>query len=306
MSFNRAARDDQKDQVTPRPRRTTPTPADLSPLETIFNAANGPALPLPDELAARYGALRFPSAAGRAHVIANFVSTLDGVVALNAPGEVPGADVSGGCPHDRFVMGLLRAVADAVIVGAGTLRPLPRHRWTAEAIYPPFAAAFGELRTRLGKPRHPLNVVVTASGELDQNRPVFRTPDLPALIVTTERGARSPSLRSAEVPVAVAGRGARLTAAEILAAVRRFTPVGLVLTEGGPHLLGAFLAEHLLDELFLTFAPQIAGRAAVERPGLVSGRSFAPVDPRWAKLVEVKRAESHLFLRYALTNAAAV
>jgi riboflavin biosynthesis pyrimidine reductase len=66
--------------------------------------------------------------------------------------------------------------------------------------------------------------------------------------------------------------------------------------------MGDFFAEQVLDELFLTMAPQIAGRnGQVERPGLVMGKRFAPEQPLWGTLVSVKRAESHLFLRYAFT-----
>jgi riboflavin biosynthesis pyrimidine reductase len=64
--------------------------------------------------------------------------------------------------------------------------------------------------------------------------------------------------------------------------------------------MGDFFAEQCLDELFLTLAPQVAGRdAARDRPGLVAGHSFAPERPLWGTLVGVKRAGSHLFLRYA-------
>ena len=66
--------------------------------------------------------------------------------------------------------------------------------------------------------------------------------------------------------------------------------------------MGDFFAEQCLDELFLTLAPQIAGRdEAVKRHGLVMGKRFAPEDPRWGTLVSVKRGGSHLFLRYAFT-----
>ena len=56
-----------------------------------------------------------------------------------------------------------------------------------------------------------------------------------------------------------------------------------------------------LDEISLTLAPQVVGRDAwVERPGLVAGKQFAPEHPVWGTLVDVKRAECHLFLRYAV------
>ncbi len=74
----------------------------------------------------------------------------------------------------------------------------------------------------------------------------------------------------------------------------------LILVEGGPRLLGDFYAERLLDEQFLTLAPQIAGREAGDgRLSLVMGKTFAPRDARWGTLVDVRRGNSHLFLRYS-------
>src|SRR5205814_1075730 len=109
----------------------------LAPLESLYEGEHGRTLPLPPELATLYGRLQFPSHVGRPYVIGNFVSTLDGVVSLNIPGKAGGGPISGFNPHDHLIMGLLRGVADAVIVGAGTLRAVsPHHRWTAEYINP--------------------------------------------------------------------------------------------------------------------------------------------------------------------------
>ena len=67
--------------------------------------------------------------------------------------------------------------------------------------------------------------------------------------------------------------------------------------------MGDFFAEQCLDELFLTLAPQIAGRDVhSERPGLVMGKRFAPEHPLWGTLMSVKRGASHLFLRYAFAT----
>ena len=61
-----------------------------------------------------------------------------------------------------------------------------------------------------------------------------------------------------------------------------------------------FFAEGLLDELFLTLAPQVAGRDdSSERPGFVDGKHFAPEHPVWGTLIDLRRSKSHLFLRYA-------
>jgi riboflavin biosynthesis pyrimidine reductase len=200
-------------------------------------------------------------------------------------------------------MGLLRAVADAVIVGAGTLRAVsPHHRWTAEYINPELSDVYRQLRMSLGKLGPPLNVVVTARGEIDLDLSLFQSGDVPVLIVTTVQGEEHLRAHSTSPAVQIAGmQGAGSLSAQAivqaLCAVRQCT---IILVEGGPQLLGDFLAEGLLDELFLTLAPQIAGRdTATSRPGLVTGKLFAPEHPLWGTLVSVKRGGSHLFLRYA-------
>src|SRR5664279_2395433 len=93
----------------------------LAPLDTLYETKRGRALPLPPRLARLYGELRMPAGRARPHVFSNFVTTLDGVVSLNVKGHASGGDISGFSLQDRMVMGLLRAVADVVIVGAGTL-----------------------------------------------------------------------------------------------------------------------------------------------------------------------------------------
>src|SRR5579859_4737298 len=160
----------------------------LTPLETLFEADGESALALPPDLATLYGRFHLPARPSRPYVIGNFVTTLDGVVTLNEPGHESGGDISGWNRHDQLVMGLLRAVADAVIVGAGTLRASPRHCWMAQYIYPPQANAYQQLRTSLGKAVPPLNVIVTARGEIDLNLPVFQSGEVPVLLVTTMQG----------------------------------------------------------------------------------------------------------------------
>ena len=119
-----------------------------------------------------------------------------------------------------------------------------------------------------------MNVVVTGSGDIDFDRRLFRSAAAPTLIVTTAAGARR--LRDRDLPSAVrvdsAAETAPLSARAVLDAVGRARGSELVLVEAGPRLRSDFFAEHLLDELFLTLAPQVAGRdGALERPGLVSG-----------------------------------
>jgi riboflavin biosynthesis pyrimidine reductase len=274
----------------------------LTPLETLYDAGEGFPMPLPPDLHALYGALHFPAHSERAYVIANFVTTLDGVVALEQGG---GGPISGFNPHDRAVMGILRAVSDAVIVGAGTLRPDSNHLWTAEAVFPPLADAYHQLRRGLGKMDPPLTVIVTASGDLDPEFRVFRSGETPVLVVTTRRGKQR--LHDQRMPAVVqiveVQEEGTIGARAILEVVEQHAPGRLLLVEGGPQLMGAFFAEQCLDELFLTLAPQVAGRDHdTQRPGLVSGQRFALEDPRWGALSGVKRAGSHLFLRYGWTR----
>jgi riboflavin biosynthesis pyrimidine reductase len=274
----------------------------LTPLESLYDMDRGEVYPLPPELATLYGPLRFPAHEGRPHVIGNFVTTLDGVASLSAPGMAGGGPISGSNPHDRMIMGLLRSVADAVIVGAGTLRSVPNHLWTAEHIFPTLSDSYRRLRAALGKSEPPLNVIVTARGEIDTGLPVFRSGPAPVLVVSTPEGARR--VRRHDLPPSVAigeakGAGA-ISARAVLSAIGDRLRTGKIyLVEGGPQLMGDFFDEKILDELFLTLAPQVAGRdGSVERPGLVAGKRFAPEAPLWGTLSGLKRAGSHLFLRY--------
>jgi riboflavin biosynthesis pyrimidine reductase len=275
----------------------------LQPLETLYTAERGPALPLPPELAALYGQLEFPPHPGRPYVIGNFVSSLDGVVALNTPGtRTGGGEISGFNEHDRMVMGLLRAIADAVIVGAGTLRSVPNHRWTALYIYPPLVQVYQQLRASLGIAEPPLNVIVTAQGALNLALPVFQSGEVPVLLVTTPSGAEQ--LRKQAIPsgvqISIADSESTVSAGAVLEAIKQLRACDLILTEGGPKLMSNFFAERRLDELFLTLAPQVVGRdGTTERPGFVDGQRFAPEQPVWGTLVDLKRASNHLFLRYA-------
>lgn len=278
----------------------------LSPLETLYEGdgtqgTQGTTFPLPLALEALYGPLHFPLSQHRPSLVGNMVSTLDGVVTLNIPGQAGGGPISGFDAHDRAVMGLLRAVADAVIVGAGTLRAVPEHRWTAPFIAPAYAEVYQELRTRLGKLEFPLNVIVTARGEIDLTLPVFQSGEIPVLLVTTTEGeARLPKqLLPPLVQIAAVPRVALLEAPQIVQAVCAARACQIILLEGGPRLLGAFFAAQLLDELFLTLAPQLAGRdPSTQRAGLIEGHLFAPEFPLWGSLLSVKRSGSHLFLRY--------
>ncbi len=288
--------------------------SDLPPFSVLADRAQAESLPLPPTLATLYGPLALPVQPGRPYLYANFITTLDGVAAYDVPGKSGGGDIGTGNAHDRALMGLLRALADAIVVGAGTLRIVPDHAWTPAGIYRPLAEAYQALRQSLGRPRPPINVIVSASGDLDLKRGIFQSGEVPVLIVTTMEGAarlrrqqvyggrtssagNSPVGRVAIAEVADAGS---IPARSIVAAIQAAGPSERILVEGGPHLLGDFLAAGLLDEQFLTLAPQVAGRnGGADRLGVVAGHLFAPDAPLRVRLVSVREAGDSLFLRYA-------
>ncbi len=277
----------------------------LTPLEQLFKLEHGNDLPLPPELTTLYGHLSLPARADKPYIIGNFVTTLDGVVALNAPGHNSGVEISGFNQQDHMIMGLLRAIADAIIVGAGTLRVARNHRWTAAYIYPPLTDAYQQLRNSLGKTAPPLNVFVTEHGNISLDLPVFQSSEVPILIVTTKQAQSRIFAQNIppSVQISTLESTGSLSARAILLEVTHVRQCDVILTEGGPQLFGDFLAEKCLDELFLTLAPQVAGRDGhIERPGLVAGKAFAPEHPLWGKLISIKRSGSHLFLRYAFES----
>jgi riboflavin biosynthesis pyrimidine reductase len=256
---------------------------------------------LPAALRERYdGDLIVSLVDGRPTVIANFVSTLDGVVTFDPDSGNGGGEVSGFFEPDRLVMALLRAVADFVVVGAGTVRADPRGRWIAASIHPTSARETSAIRAALGLAAQPTTVLVTGSGDVPVAHPGLNDPSVPVLIATTRHGA---ARLASEAPLAphievVALDGERIAATAVLDAISQ-RGGELVLCEGGPHLIADFLSEQLLDELFLTVAPQLAGRADSNgRLALVEGVAFDPDEAPWAGLTDVRVAGSHLFTRY--------
>jgi riboflavin biosynthesis pyrimidine reductase len=281
----------------------------LRPLQPLLTARRGQDIPLPRRLARLYGSLRLPAARSGCYVFSNFVTTLDGVVSLHARGHAAGADISGFSAQDRMVMGLLRALADAVIVGSGTLAADPHTLWTPQAICPELARDYARLRAALGKPDPPLNVIVSGSGALDLRLPVFAAGQVQTLILTTAAGARRLARQSlpAAVRIRAMHRGAgAIEARAILGAVGEGRAGQRILVEGGPRLLGHFYHRRLIDEQFLTLSAQLAGRRNGDgRPSLVMGAHFAPSDPLWGNLRDARRGGSEVFLRYAFPRASA-
>ena len=265
-----------------------------SPLEVLYEAAGQPSFDLPAALRDTYG-----GAFGLSEplVYANFVSTIDGVVAIPSR---PGSNklVAGGAASDRFVMGLLRACADALVIGSGTMKASPKSVWTAEQAFPDTAAEFAELRRAIGRPEHAELVILTGSGSIDPAHPAFATG---ALVLTSDAGAaRLGGQLPAATTVVSLGPDPTLDARTVVSTLRD-RGHRLILSEGGPRVIGAFLEAQLVDELFLTVSPLLLGRtAAEERFALVEDADLIPSGPPGATLLGVRRDGGHLFLRYAL------
>jgi riboflavin biosynthesis pyrimidine reductase len=261
-------------------------------LDLLFEQDGLPQVELPEELRRFYGGgLGF----GGPCVYANFVETIDGIVAMP---DVPrsNAIVSGESEADRFLMGLLRALADVVLVGSGTMLAAPHGTWRPDKVYPPAAGAFAELRSRLGKSEQPAVAIVTAGGSFDPGHPVLETG---AIVLTTASAAARLLVPPASEVVAV-NDGDWVDAAAAVAALRE-RGHEWILSEGGPTLFTSLVAAGLVDELFLTVSPLLAGRLGADRLSLAEGASFLPDTRIEADVLSVRRHESHLFLRYALT-----
>ncbi|MCI0634349.1 MAG: dihydrofolate reductase family protein [Actinobacteria bacterium] len=261
----------------------------IAPLKVLFDATSGDD-GLPERLEVRYGgALHLPENV----VYSNFVASIDGVAAIHSVRK-SSAVISDGYDADRFVMGLLRAAADAVVIGAGTLR---EHAgpWTGAASYPSLAEDFAELRRKEGRADEPRLVVITASGRLAETDALVG-----ALVLTTEDGARRLGSAPTETEVVAIGGGSDLDVREV---VRHLRTLGYrrILTEGGPHLMGDMVGAGAIQELFLTVAPVVAGSGAPgDRSTFTPGLEFLPDRRFGGTLASVRRDGSFVFLRYSM------
>jgi riboflavin biosynthesis pyrimidine reductase len=263
----------------------------VEPLQRLYEREGLPAYEMPIPLEELYaGAIGFPPRA----LVTNFVSSIDGVVALESVQNAP-SFISGKSEHDRFVMGLLRSCAGAVVIGANTLRAEPEHRWTPDYIYPDLAHEYAELRRNLALSETPELVVVSASGDLDPAIPALEG----AVIVTTSGGGEEIARRHVPATdvIELAGDDS-IDSLALLEALRR-RGHNVILSEAGPRLTAQFLRDGLLDELFLTLSPVVLGRDDEERPSL-AGADLVDAGPPGAQLLSIRRAESHLFVRFGL------
>jgi len=209
----------------------------------------------------------------------NFVESIDGAATVDGRSGGMSADA------DKRRFELLRRVADAVIVGAGTVR--------IEGYGPlRVSDASAHWRAAHGMTEHPVLVIVSGKLGLDPHSRIFTEARVRPIIVTSagtaDAAARARFEQAADL-IAVGG-----DVVDLVAAVDALRARGLtrLLCEGGPSLFGSLLAADLVDELCLTIAPQLNSGDARR---IVDG---AHESPRAMRLIEVLGSGSDLLLRY--------
>ncbi|MFF8312075.1 pyrimidine reductase family protein [Streptomyces lydicus] len=229
-----------------------------------------------------YPASDDPALSGRPGWLrANMVSSVDGA----AHHEGRSQPLSGAA--DMRIFGVLRGLADVVVVGAETVRK--------EGYRPARAReAFAARRAAAGQGPAPAIAVVTAGLGLDFTLPLFTEPLVPTVILTGAGASadRVTAARAAGAEVLFAGEGLGVDPARVAGVLAERGHTRL-LTEGGPMLLGQFAAAGALDEMCLTLAPVVA---VGEAPRIMNGPAV-PVPERFA-LASVLEDAGFLFTRY--------
>jgi riboflavin-specific deaminase-like protein len=215
----------------------------------------------------------------RPYLALNMVSSLDGKATIDWRTKGLSTEL------DRQLFHHLRTQADAVVVGAGTVRIERYGRMTK-------ADELRDKREREGLARDPLAVIVSARLDLPADLPLLNEPEQRVLIATGS-DAELPGLGD-QVEYARMGDDLPL----LMARLREEHGVRSVLCEGGPTLNSHLLAAGLVDELFLTLNPKLAGGAAALT--IVAGREL--VEPAELELISVAEGDGDLFTRWRVVQ----
>ena len=224
----------------------------------------------------------YPAGLTRPVVRGNVIASLDG-------GAVTDGTSGGlGGPGDRRLFGLLRELADVIVVGAGTAR--------AETYAgAKMAAEQRNRRQARGQSEVPPIALVTRSGDLEPDLPVLTDTEVPPLVLTCTAAAAGARTRLGRVAEVIDCSRADPAAVDLGTALAHLGERGLlrVLAEGGPSLLGALIADDLLDELCLTAAPMLVGGSG---PRVAAGG--AAVLSRMRRAHVITDPDDYLYLRY--------
>ena len=262
-----------------------------------------------------YGKLGFPAPpTDRPWIYANFVQTLDGITSWKGEHAL-GSDISRSS-EDRWLMDLLRAHADAVLLGSKTLaveRTVlgPTSRGATYAIED---GELRELRARLGRRRETI-IFVTGSAALKlADYAVFDGDKVDAVILTAGAGASKLATQQnthPQVRVLVAGEGNVVDLPAAMRLLKLELGVSLLLCEGGPTLYGYMSKAGLIDEKFLTISPVEAGQIIPQeqevgllegparlRPTTFTAPGFTPDKAPWWTWISCRKVGDHEFNRY--------
>jgi len=218
--------------------------------------------------------------AERPWVVTNFATTADGRATIEGRSGPIGDD------GDMEVFRRLRTQVDALLIGTRTLG-IERY---GRAVRRP---ELREARVSLGLAPEPLVATVTRSGQLPLDIPLFQEPDAD-VVVFAPTEAPEPDCPACVTLVRL--DPAELTLTTALRWLRTERHVRSLLCEGGPTLMGALLHERLVDEAFLTLAPQLAGGGT--GPTMTSGPALG--EPAALELVWALERAGSLYLRYGV------
>ena len=251
-----------------------PTPR----FDVLFD--HGEPSPLDNQTLAPYGHLGFPPSPGeRPWVYSNFVQSLDGIVSLLGR-YASGGEISQSSA-DRWLMDLLRAYSDGVLMGMNTLREEQRLRGPTSRgiVFQVLEPELIGLRRKLDKSRQ-RNIFVTRAAHLDLSQwKVFDGDLVDPVIVTSPAGALRLSLKAhPHVAVISEGEGEFINFHAALNKLRTQLGIEHLLCEGGPSLYGALAYADLIDEKFVTIAPVEVGQIVPpEQERLPGEESFKPL-----------------------------
>lgn len=225
------------------------------------------------------------SQSSRPYLLLNMISSADGRATLGGRSGALGGDA------DKELFHGLRTAVDAVLVGAGTVRAEGYRRLVRDE-------RRREIRRARGLAEEPLACVVSGRLALDSEIPLLSDPHARVAILTTSAASLSADCR-AEIEYVRATRDGVLDLPGAMAELRARFDVRTLLCEGGPHLSAQLVAEGLVDELFLSLSPKLAGGDATsETLRILSGPELDP--PVALELVGALEHVSHLFLRYKI------
>ncbi len=222
-----------------------------------------------------------PIPADRPYTLVSFVTSADGRTALD------GSSRALSDAGDRELHRSLREHADAVLAGSATVAAESYGRMLP-------AAERRARRLALGRPAEPLAVLASRSGRLPLHVPLFDEPEARVVVFSPAAPAARTRARLAHEPWP--GDEPRPLLA-MLRTLRRGHGVRSLLCEGGALLFGALLAEGLVDELWLTVAPTLAGAVG---PAVASGPP--PQRAVSLTLAGLTSREDSLFLRYRVNR----